>query len=156
MLTEWKSAGSNPGPKSFFRNPLVYTTTLLVIGVLYAGGVLFVRWQSNRDADRRASEEVARQKAVEAQRAYDSLGGSQFAILNFYATPSLIHSGEATQLCYGVSNAKEVKLDPPVASVWPSTTRCVAASPRKETTYTLTAVDAQGNAKTATLTVQVK
>jgi hypothetical protein len=156
VLTEWKSTGSNPGPKSFFQNPLVYTTTLLVIGALYAGGVLFVRWQSNRDADRRATEEAARQKAVEAQRAYDSLGGSQFAILNFYATPSLIHAGESTQLCYGVSNAKEVKLDPPAASVWPSATRCVAASPRKETTYTLTAVDAQGNTKTATVTVLVK
>ena len=156
MLTEWKSAGSNPGPRSFFRNPLVYTTTLLVIGAFYAGGVLFLRWQSNRDADRRAAEEAATQKAAEAQRAYDSLGGSQFAILNFYATPNLIHAGAATQLCYGVSNAKEVKLDPPVASVWPSAARCVAVSPRKETTYTLTAVDAQGNTKTATLTVQVK
>jgi hypothetical protein len=156
MLTEWKSAGSNQGPRSFFRNPLVYTSALLVIGALYAGGVLFFRWQSNRDADRHAAEEAARQKATEAQRAYDSLGGSQFAILNFYATPSLIHPGAATQLCYGVSNAKEVKLDPPVASVWPSATRCVAASPRKETTYTLTAVDAQGNTKTATVTVLVK
>jgi hypothetical protein len=156
MLTEWKSAGSNPGPRSFFRNPLVYTSTLLVIGALYAGGVLFFRWENNRDADRRAAEEAASQKTAEAQRAYDSLGGSQFAILNFYATPSSIHPGEATQLCYGVSNAKEVKLDPPVASVWPSATRCVAASPRKETTYTLTAADAQGNTKTATLTVQVK
>jgi hypothetical protein len=156
VLTEWKSAGSNPGPRSVFRNPLVYTTTLLVIGALYAGGVLFFRWENNRDADRRAAEEDAQQKAVSAQRAYDSLGGSQFAILNFYATPSSIHPGEATQLCYGVSNAKEVKLDPPVASVWPSATRCVAASPHKETTYTLTAVDAQGNTKTATVQVQVK
>jgi hypothetical protein len=156
MLTEWKSAGSNPGPRSFFRNPLVYTSTLLVIGMLYAGGVLFFRWQSNRDVDSRAAAEDVRQKAANAQRAYDSLGGSQFAILNFYATPGAIHPGAATQLCYGVSNAKEVKLDPPVASVWPSATRCVAASPRKETTYTLTAVDAQGNTKTATLTVQVK
>jgi hypothetical protein len=156
VLTEWKSAGSNPGPRSVFRNPLVYTTTLLVIGALYAGGVLFFRWENNRDADRRAAEEDAQQKAVSAQRAYDSLGGSQFAILNFYATPSSIHPGEATQLCYGVSNAKEVKLDPPIASVWPSATRCVAASPHKETTYTLTAVDAQGNTKTATVQVQVK
>jgi hypothetical protein len=156
MLTEWKSAGSNPGPRSFFRSPLVYTSTLLLIGALYAGGVLFFRWESNRDADRRAAEEDARQKAASAQRAYDSLGGNQFAILNFYATPKEIHSGEATQLCYGVSNAKELKLDPPAATVWPSVGRCVAASPRKETTYTLTAVDAQGNTKTATLIVQVK
>jgi hypothetical protein len=156
MLAEWKSAGSNPGPRSFFRNPLVYTSTLLVIGALYAAGVLFFRWESNRDADRRAAESEAREKAADAQRAYDSLGGGQFAILNFYVTPPLIRPGEAAQLCYGVSNAKEVKLDPPAGSVWPSAARCVSASPKKDTTYTLTAVDAQGNTKTATLTVQVR
>jgi len=156
MLDEWKSAGSNPGPRSFFRNPLVYTSTLVVIAALYAGGVLFVRWQSNRDADRRAADKLAREKAANAQRAYDSLGGSQFAILNFYVTPSLIRPGEATQLCYGVSNAKEVRLDPPAGNVWPSVSRCVPASPRKDTTYTLTAVDAQGNSRTATVTVQVR
>jgi len=156
MLDEWKSAGSNLGPRSFFRNPLVYTSTLVVIGALYVGGVLFFRWESNRDADRRAAEKLAQEKSANAQRAYDSLGGSQFAILNFYVTPSLIHSGETTQLCYGVSNAKEVKLDPPAGGVWPSVSRCVSAAPKRDTTYTLTAVDAQGNTKTATLTVLVR
>ena len=156
VLTEWKSTGSNPGPRSFFRNPLVYTSTLVVIGALYVCGVFFFRWQSNRDADRRAAEKLAQEKMANAQRAYESLGGSQFAILNFYVTPSLIHPGESTQLCYGVSNAKEVRLDPPAGNVWPSAARCVSASPSKETTYTLTAVDAQGNTKTATLTVLVK
>jgi hypothetical protein len=156
VLTEWKSTGSNPGPRSFFRNPLVYTSALVLFGALYVGSVLFFRWESNRAADQRATEKVAQEKAASAQRDYESLGGSQFAILNFYGTPSLIHPGESTQLCYGVSNAKEVRLDPPVANVWPSAARCVVASPKKETTYTLTAVDAQGNTKTATLTVQVK
>lgn len=156
MLDAWKSEGSNPGPRSFFRNPLVYTSTLLVIGVIYVGGVLFVRWQNNRDIERRAAEKQAQENAANAQRAYESLGGSQFAILNFYVTPSLIRSGEATQLCYGVSNAKEVRLDPPAGSVWPSVSRCIAASPKKDTTYTLTAVDAQGNTRTATVSVQVR
>jgi hypothetical protein len=156
MLDQWKSEGTNPGPRSFFRNPLVYTSALVVIGALYAGGVLFVRWQSNRDADRRAAETAAQEKAADAKRAYESLGGSQFAILNFYVTPKLIHPGDATQMCYGVSNAKEVRLDPPAGAVWPSATRCISASPKKDTTYTLTAVDAQGNTKTATLTVQVR
>lgn len=156
MLTEWKSTASNPGPRSFFRNPLVYTSALVVIGALYVGGILFFRWESNREADRSAAEKLAQEKTANAQRAYESLGGSQFAILNFYVTPSLIRPGQSTQLCYGVSNAKEVRLDPPAGSVWPSAARCVAASPKKDTTYTLTAVDAQGNTKTATLTVQVK
>jgi hypothetical protein len=148
--------GANPGPRSFFRNPLVYTSALVVIGALYAGGVLFFRWESNREADQRAAEKLAQEKTVEAQRAVESLGGTQFAILNFYVTPKSIRPGQSTQLCYGVSNAKDVRLDPPAGAVWPSVSRCVAASPKKDTTYTLTAVDGQGNTKTATLTVQVK
>jgi hypothetical protein len=156
MLDTWKSEGSNPGPRPFFRNPVVYTSTLLVIGALYAGGILFFRWQSNRDFERRAAEKAAQEKVAEAQRGYESLGGSKFDILNFYTTPSLIRPGQSTQLCYGVSNAKEVRLDPPVGNVWPSVARCVPATPKKDTTYTLTAVDAQGNTKTATVTVQVR
>lgn len=156
MLTEWKSAGSNPGPRSFFRNPLFYTSTMLVIGALYVCGVFFFRWESNREVDQRAAEKIAQQKTADAQRAYESLGGSQFAILNFYVAPNVIHPGESTQLCYGVSNAKELRLDPPAGNVWPSVGRCIPVSPRKETTYALTAVDAQGNTKTATVTVQVK
>jgi hypothetical protein len=156
VLTEWKSAGSNPGPRSFFRNPLVYTSTLVVIGALYVCGVFFFRWESNRETDQRAAEKLAQQKALDAQHAYESLGGSQFEILNFYVAPNVIHPGESTQVCYGVSNTKEVRLDPPAGNVWPSAARCVSVSPRKETTYTLTAVDAQGNTKTAILTVQVK
>jgi hypothetical protein len=156
MLDSWKSEGSNPGPRPFFKNPLVYTSTLVLVGALYAGGVLFFRWQSNRDIEKREAEKQAQEKVANAQRAYESLGGSKFDILNFYVTPSLIRPGESTQLCYGVSNAKEVRLDPPAGNVWPSVSRCVAASPKKDTTYTLTAVDAQGNSKTATVTVQVR
>lgn len=156
MLDQWKSAGSNPGPRPFFKNPLVYTSTLVVIAALYSGGVLFFRWESNRETDQRAAEKAAQGKAADARRAYESLGGSKFEILNFYVAPNLIRPGEQTQLCYGVSNAKEVRLDPPAGAVWPSSARCVYVSPRKDTTYTLTAVDAQGITKTATAAVQVR
>lgn len=156
MLDAWKSAGSNPGPRPFFKNPLVYTSTLVVIAALYSGGVLFFRWESNRETDQRAAEKAAQEKAADARRAYESLGGSKFEILNFYVAPNLIRPGEQTQLCYGVSNAKEVRLDPPAGAVWPSSARCVYVSPKKDTTYTLTAVDARGNTKTAAATVQVR
>lgn len=156
MLDQWKSAGQNPGPRPFFKNPLVYTSTLVVIAALYSGSVLFFRWESNRETDRDAAAKAAQEKAANAQRAFDSLGGNKFEILNFYVAPNLIRPGEQTQLCYGVSNAKEVRLDPPVAPVWPSSARCVYISPKKDTTYTLTAVDAQGNTKTATVTMLVR
>jgi len=156
MLDEWKSAGQNPGPRPFFKNPLVYTSTLLVIAVLYAGSVLFFRWESNRETDQRAAEEATQKKAADDKRAFESLGGDKFEILNFYVAPNLIRPGEQTQLCYGVSNTKEVRLDPPAGAVWPSSARCVYVSPKKNTTYTLTVLDAQGNTKTATATVQVR
>jgi hypothetical protein len=85
------------------------------------------------------------------------LGGNRFDILNFYASPPAIQRGDSVQLCYGVSNAKEVRLEPnPEAGVWPSFSRCITVSPKKSTTYTLTAVDAAGNSKAATLEVKVQ
>ena len=51
-------------------------------------------------------------------------------------------------MCYGVANAKTVTLDPPVASVWPSATRCMQVKITKTTKFTLTAEDANGK-KTA-------
>ncbi len=60
-------------------------------------------------------------------------------IANFYASPPNPNKGEKTLLCYGVANAEQVSLDPPVDRVWPSLGRCVEATPTKTTTYTLTA-----------------
>ena len=76
------------------------------------------------------------------------------ASARFYATPAVIRRGESAQICYDVVNAKSVSLDPPVAEVWPSHTRCFGVSPKRTTTYTLTVTDAKG--KTATNKVQVQ
>jgi len=86
----------------------------------------------------------------------ETLGGNKFDILNFYASPGKIRRGESAQLCYGVSNAKTVRLDPPAGDVWPSYSRCFDVTPSKDTTYTLTADDGQGNTKTASLTIEVR
>jgi hypothetical protein len=60
------------------------------------------------------------------------------------------------QLCYGVANAKSVKLEPQPNPVWPSYARCVRVSPTETTTYTLTITDAAGNTKTQSLQVNVE
>jgi hypothetical protein len=60
-------------------------------------------------------------------------------ITSFYASPSSPFKGEKTMLCYGVANAEQVTIDPPVDRVWPSFNRCIEATPAKETIYTLTA-----------------
>jgi hypothetical protein len=74
----------------------------------------------------------------------------------FYANPGAIRRGESAQLCYGVANAKAVKLEPQSNPVWPSLSRCVEVAPAKTTIYTLTIEDAAGNTKSQTLEVKVR
>jgi len=150
------AAGPDRKPFSGFRNPLLYTSTLLVIVSAYVGGTLYVRHEQNLAIEERAAAAAAAKNRDEAAHTFEQLGGDEFKILNFYATPPVIHRGESVQLCYGVSNAKAVKLEPPAGSVWPSAMRCLDAAPKKTTDYTLTAEDGTGNSKTATVTVQVR
>jgi len=84
------------------------------------------------------------------------MGGDRLEIQHFFANPNVIHRGESVQICYGVANAKKVRLEPQDNPVWPSYSRCVNVSPARTTTYTLTIEDAQGRTKSATLTVQVR
>jgi hypothetical protein len=129
---------------------------IVALILLYTAYTFWSRWQENQDlaAKQKAAQTAAQRE--DAERTYETLGGSDFKIVSFYATPGVIHRGDTVEMCYGVSNAKSVKLDPPEASVWPSHDRCMQVSPKKTTTYTLTADDGKGNAKTATLTIEVK
>jgi hypothetical protein len=142
--------------KSIFKNPLLYSSIALGIAALVACWILFSRWRENRDIDRRTTEERA-QKQRESDRAtLDQLGGKELAIQNFYASPGIVHRGETTQLCYGVANAKTVKLEPQSNPVWPSYARCVDVAPKKDTVYTLTIEDAAGNTRSQTVEVKVR
>jgi hypothetical protein len=129
---------------------------LAVIVIAYTAFVFWSRWQENQDI---AAKEKAAQAAAQRDAAEQSiavLGGSEFKIISFYATPGTIQRGDTVDMCYGVSNAKSVKLDPPAANVWPSVDRCLQVSPKKTTTYTFTADDGKGNTKTAQLTIEVR
>jgi hypothetical protein len=74
-------------------------------------------------------------------------------IVQFYARESAVPKGEKTMLCYGVENAKTVRIDPPVDRVWPAISRCFDIAPSAATTYTLTAEgeDKQPVAKSVTV-----
>lgn len=65
-------------------------------------------------------------------------------ITQFYSPKPAIPKGEKGMLCYGVENAKSVKLDPPEVELTPSFTRCVEIAPKQATTYTLVAEGADG------------
>jgi hypothetical protein len=76
-------------------------------------------------------------------------------ILAFYPREAIVTQGGATVLCYGVSNAKSVRVDPPVDGVSPSLTRCVEIRPKGETTYTLTAEGSDGQTVSQSATVRI-
>ncbi len=124
---------------------------LIVAALLYDGYIFYSRWSSNRAAADAQAQREARQREAVVRTV-----GEGLKILSFYAAPSAITRGARTNLCYGVSGATTVRMEPPVDAVWPALTRCVQVSPRKETEYKLIAVDSKGGSATQTVTVTVR
>jgi hypothetical protein len=128
----------------------------VAIVLCFVGYTFWSRRTENADlAYKQQAAKTAQQRESDAA-AVEELGGSDFKIIAFYASPGLIHRGETVDMCYGVSNAKTVKLDPPEANVWPSANRCMQVTPKKTTTYTLTIEDGKGKTANQTLTITVK
>jgi hypothetical protein len=138
------------------RKILRITSVGVVIAAIYAVSVLVYRWNQNREYQAKAKEQAAAAQRAEDEQSIENMGGTRFAILNFYAMPGEIRRGESVQMCYGVANAQSVKLEPDIKrAMWPSLSRCIDISPKKTTTYTLTAQDTHGQTKTASLTIKV-
>ena len=149
-------AQPDPQTKSAFKNPFLYSWAALGIAVLVVGWILFSRWQENREFEKRAKEERTPKQQEQDRIALEQLGGKELAIQDFYASTGEIRRGETVQLCYGVANAKTVKLEPQRNPVWPSYSRCVDVTPSKSTTYILTIADAAGHTRTQSLEVKVR
>jgi hypothetical protein len=133
--------------------------TYLIVSVLaftfvgaYLGWVFYLRGQANQAIEDKAAEK----QRVQNQQTFEMMGENRFDILGFYANPESIAAGETSSLCYSVSNAKSVKLEPQTEPVWPAFSRCVRASPRKTTKYTLTIEDGAGHTKSAVVEVKVR
>lgn len=73
----------------------------------------------------------------------------------FYARDAVVTEGSSTVLCYGVTNATAVKMDPQVDGVSPALSRCVEIRPKSETRYTLTAEGFDGSVASQAVTVSV-
>jgi len=150
------SAGDPRRPSPTLTKKIwLYFLPVFALLLVYVGWMMLARWQENKQAEERAAEQAREKERLDAQRTVETLGGDKFDILAFYVNPGLIRRGDSAQLCYGVSNAKSVSLDPTVAEVWPSASRCLDISPKKTTKYTLTAIDAQGNEKSLSLELTV-
>jgi hypothetical protein len=115
------------------------------------GWVFYSRSQANQAIVERAAEK----RLDQDRQTFEMMGGNRFDILGFYADPGAIRAGDRSSLCYSVSNAKSVKLEPQTDPVWPALSHCVNVSPGKTTKYTLTIEDGAGYTKTGTLEVKV-
>jgi hypothetical protein len=142
-------------PKSLLKNPLMYSSAVLGVVLLGVVFVMYSRWQDRRNIDRQATQERAEKQHEQDRLAVEQLGGKELKILNFYASPTTIRRGESARLCYGVANAKTVKLEPQSEPVWPSGARCVDVSPIKSKTYNLTIEDAAGKTLSQDIEVEV-
>jgi len=151
MIGDSQPPKSNPARKFW-----LYTSPVLALALAYSGWIMLSRWQENKQLTERAAQQTRNKEKLQAQQTVESLGGDRFDILSFYVSPGIIRKGESAQLCYGVSNAKTVTLDPPAAEMWPSATRCFDITPTKTTNYTLTATDAQGNKKEVSVELKVQ
>lgn len=145
-----------PSQKSPFKNPFLYSSLVILGVLLYVSYVLYARHEAGKDYERQTRERQAEQRREADRLAVEQLGGSELAIRGLYVSPGAIHTGESAQLCYDVSNAKTVALDPPAGEVWPSHSRCLNISPRKTTSYTLTIGDAAGNKVSQAVELRVR
>lgn len=83
-------------------------------------------------------------------------GGTTVKIIQFFARDAVLTEGEETPLCYGVVNAKTVKVEPAVSGIYPAINNCVSIQPEHDTTYTMTAEGNDGKIVTASLSLAVK
>jgi len=132
---------------------LPYTTIALIIAVLYVAWVFY-----SRRRDQRAAEEaLAAKKAAQNQKVVDTYFGSgDVKLLQFSVGPIHLRRGDKANMCYGVSNAVSITIEPHVEDTKPSYNHCFQIAPRQTTTYTLTAKDAKGHTETGSLTVHVQ
>ena len=77
-------------------------------------------------------------------------------ILLFQASVGALTEGEKAQLCYGVANAKSVRILPVAVRVYPSANRCVEIVPQHTTHYTILAEGFDGSVATKSFTLPVQ
>jgi hypothetical protein len=128
---------------------------LLWIGMAIAVARLGWIWLARHDARLRmgTATQARLSPAIESLRD-DSNGAVR--ITQFYA-----RSGEMTQddpnlICYGVRNARSVRIEPPVDNLTPALNRCFFIEPQQDTTYTLVAEGVDGSQASESFQVRVR
>ena len=76
-------------------------------------------------------------------------------ILQFYASVGMLRVGDKALLCYGVENARSVKISPALDDVYPSANHCLQIGPDHTTHYTILAEGYDGGIATRSFTLPV-
>jgi hypothetical protein len=124
----------------------------MVLAVVYSGWIFYSRREIAAETER----QLQQKQVDEEQKVVAEFGGDQLKILAFGATTGEVSPGGRVVMCYGVSNATHVKIEPGLEPIKPAVSHCLDVYPKKTTTYTLKAEDAKGNSKSASLTIRVR
>ena len=83
------------------------------------------------------------------------IGRGPVRILQFYASVGTLTPGDKAQLCYGVENARTVRIVPALPGVYPAYIHCLEIVPEHTTHYTLQAEGYDGTVATRSFTLPV-
>ena len=124
----------------------------MVAATVYTGWIFLNRTLSDRrwNQNRHPAQPGP---TAEFERIY---GGTAVKILQFYGREAVLTEGTPTVICYGVRNARAVRIEPPVEGVSVSPNRCVEVAPERDTRYTLTAEGNDGHTVSESFVLAVK
>ena len=137
-------------PPAERRKPAPFVIVVIAVSVLFLGWVLSTRGSAGTQTETLRTATAQRNAQTVAY-----YGNGQLKVLNFYANPPEVRRGSRTLVCYGVSNASSVRIEPAVGETWPSTGRCMEVTAANDTEYKLTAQDTAGHEETRTLNLHV-
>ena len=137
-------------PPAERRKPAPFVIVVIAVSVLFLGWVLSTRGSAGTQTE--TLRTAAAQRNAQTVAYY---GNGQLKVLNFYANPPEVRRGSRSLVCYGVSNASSVRIEPSVGETWPSTGRCMEVTAANDTEYKLTAQDTAGHEETRTLNLHV-
>jgi len=103
----------------------------------------------------RAQLPLTREPVEQAAGIPKELDTLDLRILNFYAASNPVR-GEPFALCYGVLNAVSLKMEPPLAELSPSLSRCVEVKLLQETELKLVAAGRNGEEQSASFRLGVR
>jgi hypothetical protein len=126
--------------------------SVVALGALVYTGWIFARRASDRWSTLPQNPQITVRRA-ELDRIY---GGADLKILQFYSRESSVIEGSSTIICYGVVNARAIRIEPRVQGVAPSISRCIEVAPETDTRYTLTAEGNDGRTISESILVTVR